>query len=261
MDIESIEKALNSEPMTFTATEIQELLDEELSKNPSEIDMELVERCIDILEKAIKDENTDVEKEGVEKKHIKLRKIVLIAAIAAMFFAIAIPVSAKYINSNISDKIVRFYSDYFSIDLRGEESYSGEYYKGDAFINDLKGKGFDNVVLPDDMLEYDFSKDLEVQYGDEITAVNTVVNVPNENIDGTVSIILYNNDTDFLAGKTLVSNEYEYIDQVIVNDINIIVYSNGNNVHIQYLFENTEYNINLKNCTFKLGLDIAKTIK
>lgn len=52
---------LNVEPFKFTLREIDEMMDEELSKDPDEMDTEFIDICADILNKAYAEEKNALE--------------------------------------------------------------------------------------------------------------------------------------------------------------------------------------------------------
>lgn len=52
MEKDILLKMLRSDPSSFTLIEIEDMMDEELNKEPGEMDSELIDLCADILEKA-----------------------------------------------------------------------------------------------------------------------------------------------------------------------------------------------------------------
>lgn len=109
MNKDSLLETLNFNKAKLTFEDIKAIMDEELNKDPDEMDTDLVDLCMDALEeaaaKAHSDENEETLKPSGEggKKVFKLTRALLIAAIVAVFFGIAIPVSAGYINANKID--------------------------------------------------------------------------------------------------------------------------------------------------------------
>lgn len=109
MNKDSLLETLNSNKAKLTLEDIRTIMDEELNKDPNEMDTDLVDMCMDALEeaasKAQTDENTEIIKPSGEgsKKVFKLTRALLIAAIVTVFFSIAIPVSAGYFNANRID--------------------------------------------------------------------------------------------------------------------------------------------------------------
>lgn len=51
MDTEIIKKILETEPFSFTLSEIEEMMDEELSSPIDTMDIDLINLCLDILTK------------------------------------------------------------------------------------------------------------------------------------------------------------------------------------------------------------------
>ncbi|MDE5995078.1 MAG: hypothetical protein K2G60_06160 [Oscillospiraceae bacterium] len=50
---------LNTEPIKFTLREIEEMMDEELSKDPDEIDTEFISICADVINRAHAEEDNE----------------------------------------------------------------------------------------------------------------------------------------------------------------------------------------------------------
>lgn len=110
MNKNSLLETLNSNKAKLTLEDIRTIMDEELNKDPNEMDTDLVDMCMDILEEASEnaqaDENAEIIKPSGSgnKRVIKLTRALLIAAIVAVLFSIAIPVSAGYIKANRIDE-------------------------------------------------------------------------------------------------------------------------------------------------------------
>lgn len=262
MNIETIEKILNAEPIAFTATEIQELMDDELSKDPSEVDMKLVEKCLDILEQAIRDEKAEAKKAGDKKKHISITKILMVAVIVATFFVIALPVSAKYIDSNISNKIIHFYENHLSIDLRSDEMKMKHYpMNGNDFIKELNNNGFENVHIPDAMLKYNYSKDFILQDKDPaITFTINFVDVNHGN-SGMINIQKTKDDAMFSVGNFDVFDKHDKMEILNVAGRDIVVLCNDKYVYLKYIIEDMEYSITFVKCNYNSAIEIANTLK
>lgn len=137
MEKDTLLELLKSKSMTFTFEEIQDMMDEELNKDPNEMDTDLVDLCADIIEKAYyKTEQGITEHSNSDErdnnKRIKFTKILLIAAVIVAISSITIPVCAKYINSDASEKIIQFYSDHFKINLRSGDTNAINHTNGDV---------------------------------------------------------------------------------------------------------------------------------
>lgn len=130
MDSKDLIQILKSDPLKFTFEEIEQMMDEELEKDPAEMDTDFIDLCADTLNKALEanKENTSVHNEDGKKRiKIKIIRAIVIAAVMAAIIGMAIPVAAKYIDNDTSDKIVQFYEDHFSINLRNSETDADKY--------------------------------------------------------------------------------------------------------------------------------------
>ena len=258
MTNKSIINNLKTKSIPFTLDEIREIMDEELEKDPSEMDTELIDLCADILVKAY----NDIEETTKKSNRKKFSKVLLIAAVVVIFIAIAIPVSAAFIHNGVSDKIVQVYSDYFHIDLRQGSTNANHYSdKNIDLIQDLQERGFNNVILPSDLLNYNYSKDINIQNSDCATTVVIKIEDPNSKIKGTIAIVQYDEFISSMTGDGKIDAIYNHVEQISVNGLNILVFGNGENAYIKYLDCNTEYSITLSNCDFETSIEIANSIK
>lgn len=249
-----IKNILKLGPKIFTSKEIRRMMDDELSKSPEEMDTELVDICVSIL--------SEEQKKITGKKGVSLKRAILVAAAVLLLISIAVPVSAKYMNNDVSDKIVEFYSDYFKVNLRNgktdAENYSDENID---LLNELKSEGFDNIILPKELLESNFSKEIKYFAGDGFTKAVINFDDINSNIEGHIVIDRYNEDYDFGSGQGNVPTDFEELKQLSINGLDIIAFSNNGKTFITYIDNNTEYFISLLNCDFEKTIEIANTLK
>ena len=79
---------------------LKKIIDEELEKSEEEMDPDLIEFCLDALEKA-----KSVPEQPIKKtKRKKFSKMLLIASVVVIFITIAIPVSAAFIHNGVMMK-------------------------------------------------------------------------------------------------------------------------------------------------------------
>lgn len=268
MDRETLLKILDIGSLPLSLEEIEKIMDEEMEKDPSEMDGELIEMCADILEKAYFDNGkpeTSVEPEKDKRKtRIKLIKVLVLAAIILILFSIAIPACAKYIKSDVSDKIVKFYSDHFEIDLRGENKKAVNYSdENNDLIKALKDIGIENVILPAEILKEEYVK--EITHFDEnegyITATIDFENEFNE-IKGQIKIGKHKlNKTEFMVGLNNILDNYDSVKQITLNGMETLVFSADEKSFITYIDKNIEYEIIINDCDFNSVIEIANTLK
>lgn len=266
MDSKDLIQFLKSEPMKFTYEEIEQMMDEELEKDPAEMDTDFIDLCADTLNKALEaNKNKELNKKSENKKHIKIKimKIVAIAAIIIIIMGVAVPVAAKYVDNDTSDKIVQFYEDHFSINLRNAETGAGKHSNNTAdLISQLKDSGFDSVILPNVLLTGGYTYDVNItEDADFVTALVDFYNTNDNSVIG-VTITKHKNGIDtVLNNDKQVTQEYDSAKQLNINGIVILVFGNKNSSTITYIDDHIEYAVDLSNTDFNAAIKIAESIK
>lgn len=280
MNNDTLLEALKSDSMSFTLAEIEEMMDEELNKDPNEMDTDLIDICANIINKAysqIKEEDSDILPNQNQKdttttpknnkiKTIKFGKILLAAAIVAIICAVAVPVCAKYVHTEASDNIVRFFDNHFNIDLRKGDTDAGEYSDtNNDLVQQIQEAGIDNVILPAVFLSDQYKTEIAFTNNDEFyTEVEIDFQNKDENISRNIVIAKHKtDDTLFIMGQGQMAEQYDTVKQITVNGMDVLVFS-GNNIapSIEYVDEITEYSIVLEdNCTFEQAVGIAESLK
>lgn len=266
MDSKDLIQFLKSEPMKFTYEEIEQMMDEELEKDPAEMDTDFIDLCADTLNKALEaNKNKELNKKSENKKHIKIKimKIVAIAAIIIIIMGIAVPVAAKYVNNDTSDKIVQFYEDHFSINLRNGETGADKHSNNtEDLISQLKNSGFENVIIPNVLLTGGYTYDVSItEDTDFITALVDFQNLNDSNVIS-VAITKYKNiSNEFFDNDVQLAVDYDSAKQLSLNGMNIFVFGSKDKSVIIYVDGNTDYNIDLHNCSFDSAIEIAESIK
>lgn len=199
------------------------------------------------------------------KKHIKIRilKIAAIAAILAITIGIAVPVAAKYVDNDTSDKIVQFYEDHFSINLKDGETDADKHSdKNIDLISKLNKSGFDHIILPNALLADDYTYDVDVMEDENfITALVDFQNTVDKSVIS-VTITKHKNGIEtVLNNDKQVTSEYDSAKQLNINGIDILVFGNKENSTITYIDEHTEYAIDLTNTDFNTAIEIAESIE
>lgn len=267
MDSKDLIQILKSEPLKFTYDEIEQMMDEELEKDPAEMDTDFIDLCANVLNQAIEaNKENESNNKSNNKKHIKIRilKIAAIAAILAITIGIAVPVAAKYVDNDTSDKIVQFYEDHFSINLKDGETDA--YKHSDENINlisKLNKSGFDNIILPNALLADDYTYDVDIveNNNDLITAV---IDFNNQDKNQLIRVIITNHKNGIntiLNNDIQVTSEYDSAKQLNINGIDVLIFGNKTNSSILYIDNDTEYDIALNNYNFDSAVEIAESIE
>lgn len=279
MNNDTLLETLKSDSMSFTLAEIEEMMDDELSKEPGEMDTKLIDICADIINKAYAKVEEDsvslsvqnqklaenASKENKNKK-IKFGKILLAAAIVAIICAMAVPVGAKFVRSEASDNIVRFFDNHFNIDLKKGDTDAGEYSDtNNDLVQQIQDAGIDNVILPAVLLSDQYKTEITFTNDDEFyTEVEIDFQSNDENISGNIAIAKHKTDyTLFIIGQGQMAEQYDTAKQITVNGMDVLVFG-GNNIapSIEYVDKITEYSIVLEdNCTFEQAVGIAESLE
>ena len=267
MDRDILLKVFEAGSMPLTLEEIEKIMDEEMAKDPSEMDGDLVEACLDILTKATagnKEKSEPEKNEDVKgKKRIKLKKIFMFAAIIAVLLGLAVPVFGKYIRSEASESVVKYNANHFEVDLSGENN--ADNYSDESFdiIKVLNEKGFDNVVLPAELLKEEYVKTFSGYIeDDQFITVSISFNNKTKGIYGNIGITKHNSETiDFLIGQIYSSGDYDSVKQLFINGMDILVLSNNKRSYIVYVDNIYEYHIEYNNCNLDSAVEIANTLE
>lgn len=255
---------LNTEPFKFTLREIEEMMDEELSKDPDEIDTEFINICADVINKAHAEEDKRIEQEEkLKAKKIKARRVLLIAAILVLVLSLSLSASAKFFNIDASEKVVRFVNNHFNINLGNANTDADGYTdNGLELINSLNEKGFENIVLPDALISEDYSTKITTYNLDNIEQATVDFKSNSTDFNGTIIITNHINSKDnFIIGQSSVPDSYNQVKQIHVNGIDVLVFSDEATSYIYYIDKNIEYHMHILNCDFDSTVKIAETIK
>lgn len=275
MDRLTLLETLKSKSMTLSLEDIQGIMDEELSKNPEEMDAELIDLCADVLDNAyfgtqgevITLENNSEENQDNTKTHakrIKFSKVFLIAAVFIIIASIAIPVSARYVHNETSDKIVQFFSDHFKMDLR-EGNQNANYHSNDNvnLIRELENAGFDKIILPAAFLNDNYSKeDIRITENDSSLSADVDFKLDN-NMTGCIGITKYKSADigEMLVGQGEIGKQYDSAKQITINGMDVLIFSSSEQAYICYVDNDIDYSISVLNCDLDKGVEIAKTLE
>lgn len=166
---------------------LNRIIDEEMEKNEEEMDTELIEFCLDKLNKLDSETPDKDEQKGngdFHDKHIKLnfKKVVAIAAAIAVFLVGTLSASAVIFDVNLSDGIVELYNNYIRINFDKTEDKADAYQLlNTELAKELADNGFNELLLPEAFFsdEYDITK-TEYEKGEYINSVNIIFEYKNK---------------------------------------------------------------------------------
>lgn len=258
IDTLKLKEILEEKEMKFTKGDIICLMDAELEKAPAEMNTNLVDLCVAVLESnAVPNEAPNKPKPA--KRKIKVGKILLVAAVIALLGLIAIPVGAKLIPGESSDKIIAFYYDHFKIDLRNNVPEPSNNNPEDI-VNTLILESLDQLVLPQALLGDEYSKSVVSQEDDLMTTIYVDFSNESTGISGSIMISQYKDENFLGAGSGNMPGDHKYFKQIKVEELDVLIFGYDERIYIKYLDNNTEYEIFI-NCDFDTAVKIAESIK
>lgn len=245
----------------LTKEKLSKIIDEELEKTEAEMDTELMEYCIDKIDEL--DNITTKEKKGTgdtngKRINIRLKRIIVIAAIVTVFLSGTLSVSASVFDVNIFDGIVERYKDHIRINFDKIDDTTDNYeLLGTELSKELVNKGFDTVLLPEVFFSDNY-RITKIEYEFTETLNGATIIFEKENKVGSINISKYTveeivPDVEFLdvtsdIEKIEIGNITAYC--FMQNDCAAITYRDGLSIYYIQVPQNLDD-----------ALEIAKTIK
>lgn len=247
MKKETFMAILEEDSMIFTEKELWEMIDEELAKDPSEMDTDLVDLCLDALDGKFDDE--EIERINTRKR-LRPGKILLVAAVIVLILGISLPVCAKHLNLNTGEGVVHYTGDHFNVNMVSSQNSVD-------VLSQLENEDI-NAVIPNELLKSEYSFDNYRIY-DRQSYKTYAVDFENKDISGTITINNYNKNYNFANGKNFADEEYEFFEQISKEDKEILVFGDDETSNIYYVVNNIEYIIVIDG-DYSTAYNIAETL-
>lgn len=248
MKKETFMAILEEDSMIFTEKELWEMIDEELAKDPSEMDTDLIDLCLDALDGKFDDE--EIERINTRKR-LRPGKILLVAAVIVLILGISLPVCAKHLNLNTGEGVVHYTGDHFRVNMVSSQNSVD-------VLSQLENEDI-NAVIPSELLKSEFVYDnYQVDYKNS-NSKTYYVEFESKDIKGSITINNYIDNSEFLAGKNFADEDFENFEEFSKNGNDILVFGDKETSYIYYVFDNTEYNILLE-CDYSTAYNIAETL-
>ncbi|MBQ3499048.1 MAG: hypothetical protein IJA87_07980 [Clostridia bacterium] len=278
---EMLEKFISDTGTELTLEEIESLMNSEAEKSADEMDTELIDLCAAVLAKAYnpdfreekpsetyrpwEDEKNPVSEaedasaaKPKKKKTVKFRRVLLVAAVLAAVFAVALPVGAKLFGNKASDGIIGFYTDFFKINMSQDEPTTAN---EDDTVNQMIPESLDTFMLPEALLSEDYEKKVETKQNEQVTVILISVNNEDQDISGLITITQYKSAEHSMTNGfgNIPEDTYRYFKKMLIDNKELIVFGDGDISYINYSDGATNYQISLS-CDFDTMISIAETI-
>ena len=242
---------------------LNRIIDEEMEKSEEEMNTELIEYCLDKLNKLESETPDTEEKKGNgdpngKRINFKFKKVIAIAAAIAVFLFGTLSVSAFVFDVNLFDGIVEIYNDYIRINFDKTNDKADNYQLlGTELAKELADNRFDKVLLPEDF----FSEYYEIQKIEyDVTEVVITANITfkNENKHGYINISKYSMqeivpDVEFL-------NVTSNIEELTIGKTTVYCFMQDDSAAITYRDGLSIYFIQIP-LNLDDAIEFAKTIK
>ena len=248
MKKETFMAILEEDSMILTEKQLWEMIDEELAKDPSEMDTDLVDLCLDALDGKFDDEEI---RQLNSRKRLRPGKILLVAAVIVLILGISLPVCAKHLNLNTGEGIVHYTGDHFKVNMTSSQNSVD-------VLSKLENENL-NAIIPNELLKSEYIYDNYRVHHDSNEFKTYAVDFGNKDFTGTITINKYNDDYDFAIGQNFANEDFEDFEQINKNNIEILVFGDNETSYIYYIVDNMEYSI-LLNCDYSVAYNIAKTL-
>lgn len=265
MDMENqrLFNMLKTESMEMTPDEIVALLEDELSKEPTQIDYGLVERCADALS-GVDFEDTGRENEKKKVVHFNYKKVLLVAAVVTIIAALSSSAFARETRVDASPDSVQIVDGHFRVSLHDKKQ---DEEQAPLSASELPAKlhelGLDNsLLLPSELLSEDWI----------VTEIDGQQNIHTE----LIAVALANQKTGQHVVVDILSNvstrpsqelqfdlkkSYTYIEEIDTEKATAVLAGNDADCTLMYAYDSVEYSFSFDDPDLDEVREIAKSIK
>ena len=234
----------------ITDSEIKRLIDNELSKDDKDVDMDYIDLCFELME--ARKNNAPAKK----KQGFTYRRALIAAIVVILFVATGITASASAVRNNIP----KILADFVTYNAGGANTSADGYALSDTELSKkLAELGIAPVTFPEEILGEDCRiTDIRSVTEDETNSANVTIDFEYKAMSGELTVLLFAQNAEW----TGTNNSRRVISaQVIpVNGMGILVLEQEDGCLISYKDNLTVYYIEL-NCDMDTAIEFADSIK
>ena len=264
-------KILNDNSLELTVEELENIIEEELQKDDSEMDPDLIEYCLYYISKAEADGGKEKKADSAGNKKIaeppaadklkksrfngKLKKLPIIAATIALLL-VTTGIATVATNKKVKNSAITFYENHIQVHFDKQKDEGG--IPGTEIAAELKKHDISDLKLPAMFLSSDciYSNIFEDNIdGLKVTSFSYRAN----NLSGKVSIRKFYSNESVLPIDFNNTTSYSKVEELSVNGLTVFVIEQENFCSIAYQDNLTQYMMYL-NTDFAETVEIAKTL-
>ena len=264
-------KILNDDSLELTVEELENIIEEELQKDDSEMDPDLIEYCLYYISKAEanggKEKKADsagsdkiteppaADKPEKSRFNGKLKNLLIIAATIALLL-VTTGIATVATNKKVKNSAITFYENHIQVHFDKQKDESG--IPGTEIAAELRKHDISDLKLPAMFLSSDciydniFEDNID---GLKVTSFSYRAN----NLSGKVSIRKFYSNESVLPIDFNNTTSYSKVEELSVNGLTVFVIEQENFCSIAYQDNLTQYMMYL-NTNFANTVEIAKTI-
>lgn len=264
-------KILNDDSLELTVEELENIIEEELQKDESEMDPDLIEYCLYYISKAEtdggKEKKADIagndkiaeppaaDKLKKSRFNGKLKKLPIIAATIALLL-VTTGIATVATNKKVKNSAISFYENHIQVHFDKQKDESG--IPGTEIAAELRKHDISDLKLPAMFLSRDciydniFEDNID---GLKVTSFSYRAN----NLSGKVSIRKFYSNESVLPIDFNNTTSYSKVEELSVNGLTVFVIDQENFCSIAYQDNLTQYMMYL-NTDFAETVEIAKAL-
>ena len=264
-------KILNDDSLELTVEELKNIIEEELQKDDSEMDPDLIEYCLYYISKAETDGGKEKKADSAGNDKIteppaadklkksrfngKLKKLPIIAATIALLL-VTTGIATVATNKKVKNSAISFYENHIQVHFDKQKDESG--IPGTEIAAELRKHDISDLKLPAMFLSSDciydniFEDNID---GLKVTSFSYRAN----NLSGKVSIRKFYSNESVLPIDFNNTTSYSKVEELSVNGLTVFVIEQENFCSIAYQDNLTQYMMYL-NTDFAETVEIAKTL-
>lgn len=246
----------------MSCEQIKQLIQKESQKNYEDINTDFIDLCFDVL--SIKQDGKPLNIKNVNKKvnKIKVKKILLVAAVFMIFIATTLTVSASVFHFNIPKEISSWIKGNVETDINlklADTTADGYLLEISDLANKLESQGLSPITFPEELIK----ENSEIIKIDNITTDSTIsldveIEFNYNNAIGSLSISQYTENFEWTG--EMVDNNVLSAEMIKVNGMDVLILEKENSCTIRYKDSQTTYQIYLAT-DFNTAKLFAQSIK
>lgn len=224
-----IKSLLKDDSLNLSVEDLEKMIAQEESKPVDEMDVELIEYCLDEL---LKLSNTVKKNPRKKPQRSSQRKILIIAAAIIVVLSLVFSVSALAFDFNIINEIIELYDTHIRVRFDKSDASANNYkLLGTDLAKELATYGIAPVLLPELVLTADYNIG-EIQYIEDEYVKNAHIEYMHNQKKGYIQIDQYSMKEQLPALD--IQKDAELIEQFRISSIDVFLFQQGKNFLITY---------------------------